>query len=63
MVKLNLDAEDCKNAAEMIESMFPEYLKTLLEINELDNIHYLGCLERIFNELDAAGRGEREIAE
>lgn len=55
MVKLNLNADDCRNAADLIEAMFAEYLKVLIDIHELDNIHFLASLERIFNELDAAG--------
>ena len=60
MVTLNLDKDDCQNAVEMIEIMMPEYLKTLIKMNELDNLEYLRSMLKVHDELDAAGKGERE---
>ena len=59
MVTLGLDADDCKNAAELVETYFFQNIHDLQEINELDNIDYLRSMLLVLNELNAAAKGKR----
>ena len=54
MVTLNLDREDCKNIAEILELFFFENIKVLLEAGELDNIDYVRSILKSLDELKVA---------
>ena len=56
MVTLNLEPEDCKNAAELIETYWPLALKDYYEIGELDNIEYIRSMLRVYDELNRAAK-------
>lgn len=60
MVGLYLDKEDCKNAAEMIEIYLPLAFKDFYEAGEFDNIEYVRSMLKVFDELSAAAKGERD---
>ena len=56
MVTLNLDKEDCKNAAEMIELYLPLAFKDFYEAGEFDNIEYVRSMLRAYDELKKAAK-------
>ena len=57
MIELDLDKEDCENAAEFIELEFFNHIYTELEIGDLDNIGYVKSIIRAMEALyKAAGR-------
>lgn len=59
MVTLNLDKEDCKNAAEMIDIYLPMAIKDFYEAGEFDNIEYVRSMLHVYDELKkAAEEGE-----
>lgn len=58
MVTLNLDAEDCKNAAELIDIYLPLALKDFYEAGEFDNIEYVRSMLHVYDELKSAGGGD-----
>ena len=61
MVTLNLDKEDCKNAAEMIDIYLPEAFKDFYEAGDFDNLEYVRSMLRVYDELTAAAKGERGV--
>lgn len=54
MVTLNLDKEDCQNAAEMIDIYLPLAFKDSYEAGEFDNIEYVRSMLRVYDELKRA---------
>lgn len=60
MVTLNLDADDCKNAAELIEIYLPMALKDFYEAGELDNIEYIRSMLCVYDELKNAATEAQE---
>lgn len=54
MITLNLDADDCRNAAEMIDIYLPLALKDFYEAGEFDNIEYVRSMLRVYDELKRA---------
>ena len=60
MVTLNLDAEDCKNAAELIDIYLPLALKDFYEAGEFDNLEYVRSMLRVYDEMKKAA-GEEEV--
>ena len=59
MVTLNLDKEDCRNAAELIDIYLPLAFKDFYEAGEFDNIEYVRSMLRVYDELKkAAEEGE-----
>lgn len=54
MIKLNLDKDDCRNAAELIDIYFPKALSVLYEAGEFDNIEYIRSMLRVYDELKRA---------
>lgn len=54
MVKLDLDAADCKNAAELIDIYLPLALKDFYEAGEFDNLEYVRSMLRVYDELKKA---------
>lgn len=59
MVNLNLEKEDCKNAAEMIEIYLPLAFKDFYDAGEFDNIEYVMSMLNVYDELKkAAEEGE-----
>lgn len=62
MITLNIDAEDAKNAYDMMELEFFPHLKNLLDIDELDNRAYVASLLRVMDELEKAAKGASDDA-
>lgn len=60
MVRLNLDAADCKNVAELIELYLPQACKDFYEAGEFDNIDWLRSMIAAMDELEEAGKGNRK---
>lgn len=60
MVTLNIDPEDCKNAAELIDIYLPLALKDFYEAGEFDNIEYVRSMLRVYDELNRAADKEDE---
>ena len=58
MITLNLNEEDCRNAAELIELYLPLALKDFYEAGELDNIDYLRSMLAVYDELKRAAKME-----
>lgn len=56
-MQINLDRDDCKNAAEFIEWEFFNHLKNLLDVGDIDNIDYLRSLIHAMDELYKVGKG------
>jgi len=54
MITLNIDADDCKNAAEMIDIYLPLAFKDFYEAGEFDNIEYVRSMLRVYDELKRA---------
>lgn len=57
MVTLNIDKDDCKNAAELIDIYLPLALKDFYEAGEFDNIEYVRSMLRVFDELSRVADG------
>lgn len=59
MITLDLDRDDCKNAAELIEIYLPQACKDFYDAGEFDNIDWLRSMIRAMDELKrAAEEGE-----
>ena len=56
MVTLNLNAEDCKNVAELIELYLPQACKDFYEAGEFDNIDWLRSMIAAMDELKRAAK-------
>ena len=61
MVRLDLDAADCKNAAEIIELYLPQACKDFYDAGEFDNIDWMRSIIAAFDELTEAGKGNRSV--
>lgn len=57
MVTLNIDKDDCKNAAELIYIYLPLALKDFYEAGEFDNLGYVRSMLRVFDELSRVADG------
>ena len=58
MVTLDLDANDCKNVAELIELYLPMACRDYYEAGEFDNIDYMRSMLNAYDELSKAARGD-----
>lgn len=54
MVTLDLDKDDCRNAAELIDIYLPQAFKDFYEAGEFDNIEYVRSMLRVYDELKKA---------
>ena len=63
MVTLNLDADDCRNAAELIEIYLPLALKEFYEAGEFDNIEYVRSMLKVYDEMKRAGEAQEDAAD
>ena len=61
MVTLDLDRDDCKNAADMIEIYLPQAFKDFYDAGEFDNIEYVRSMLKIYDELKKGAEGKRDI--
>ena len=57
MVTLNIDKDDCKNVAELIEIYLPQACKDFYEAGEFDNIDWLRSMIAAMDELKKAAMG------
>ena len=57
-VSLNLDPDDCKNAAELIEIYLPLAFKDFYEAGEFDNLEYVRSMMKVYDEMKRAAKGE-----
>lgn len=57
MVTLNLDKDDCKNAAELIEIYLPQACHDFYEAGEFDNIDWMRSMIAAMDELKKAASG------
>ena len=56
MVTLNLDAADCRNAAELVELYLPMAFKDFYEAGEFDNLEYVRSMLKVYDELSRAAK-------
>ena len=61
MVTLNIDAADCKNAAELIDIYLPMAFRDFYEAGEFDNIEYVRSMLRVYDELKREAEKEVKI--
>lgn len=54
MITLDIDKQDCKNAAELIEIYLPMALHDFYEAGGFDNLEYVRSMLRVFDELSKA---------
>lgn len=54
MVKLNIDANDCENVADMMEIYF---FQNIRDDESMDNLDYVRSLLRVIDELRKASKG------
>lgn len=59
MITLDLDKEDCRNAAELIETYLPMAFKDFYEAGEFDNIEYVRSMLCVYDELKRAAEEEQ----
>lgn len=57
MVTLNIDKDDCKNVAELIELYLPQFLHDAVETGDFDNIDYLRSMVRAYDAITEAAKG------
>lgn len=58
MITLNIDREDAQNAYDFMDMEFLPHLKTLLEMDDLDNKEYVRSLLKVMDELLLASQQE-----
>lgn len=51
MIELNLDKDDCKNVAELIEIYLPQACRDFYEAGDFDNIDWLRSMIAAMDEL------------
>ena len=56
MVTLNLNKDDCKNAAELIEIYLPQACHDFYEAGEFDNIEWMRSMIAAMDELKRAAK-------
>lgn len=59
MVTLDLDAADCRNAAELIDIYLPLALKDFYEAGEFDSLEYVRSMLKVYDELKKAAGEEK----